>query len=185
MKHGKTLRLLTKTTEAIMSVDAQALLASIGNFKDKTKLAIEDANTRAVGQTDVLMDEMSDELQRQILELGAPAGGDFPIAVTESGVALAGTEIDVGIANHYTKTVTANTALTVTNVPVAPRVATFILHITNGGAFTMSWWPNIRWAEGIAPALSTAGRDVIGFSTMNGGATWDGYLIGKDMKASV
>lgn len=168
-----------------MSVDAQALLASIGNFKDKTKLAIEDANTRAVAQTDVLIEEMDAELQRQILELGAPNGGNFPIAVTEAFLALPANEIDVGKANHYTKTVAANTALTVTNIPDAGRVATFILHVTNGGAFTMSWWPNIRWAEGIAPALSTAGRDVIGFSTLNGGATWDGYLIGKDMKASV
>jgi hypothetical protein len=172
-------------TEAIMSVDTQALLASIGNFKDKTKLAVEDANTRAVVQTEVLIDEMEEEFQRQILELGAPAGGDFFIAVTEASMALPANEIDVGKANHYTKTVTANTALTVTNIPSAGRAATFILHITNGGAFTMSWWPNIRWAEGIAPALSTAGRDVIGFSTLNGGATWDGYLIGKDMKASV
>lgn len=168
-----------------MSVDAQALLASIGTFASKTKLAVEDANTRAVQQTDVLIEEMDDELQRAILELGAPVGGDFTVAVTEAAMALPANEIDVGKANHYTKTVTANTALTVTNVPSAPRVATFILHITNGGAFTMSWWPNIRWAEGIAPALSTAGRDVIGFSTLNGGATWDGYLIGKDMKASV
>lgn len=168
-----------------MSVNAQALLASIGNFKDKTILAIEDANTRAVGQTDILIQDMDEELQRAILELGSPAGGNFTVAVTEASMALPANEIDVGKANHYSKTVTANTALTVTNVPVAPRVATFILHITNGGAFTMSWWPNIRWAEGVAPALSTAGRDVIGFSTLNGGATWDGYLIGKDMKASV
>lgn len=168
-----------------MSVDAQALLAAIGNFSGKVKLAVEDANTRAVGQTDVLIEQLDDELQRQILELGSPDGGNFQIAVTESSAVLTGTEIDVGIANHYTKTVAANTALTVTNIPSAGRVATFILHVTNGGAFTMSWWPNIRWAEGIAPALSTAGRDVIGFSTLNGGATWDGYLIGKDMKASV
>lgn len=168
-----------------MTVDAQALIGAIGNFKDKTKLAIEDANARAVGQTDVLMQQMDDELQRQILELGSPVGGDFTVAVTESSMALPANEIDVGKANHYTKTVTANTALSVTNIPSAGRAATFILHITNGGAFTMSWWPNIRWAEGVAPALSTAGRDVIGFSTLNGGVTWDGYLIGKDMKASV
>ena len=49
-----------------MSVDAQALLASIGNFAGKTKLAVEDANTRAVQQTEVLIEEMDDELQRAI-----------------------------------------------------------------------------------------------------------------------
>lgn len=168
-----------------MSLDPQALLGAIGNFKDKTKLAIQDMGDKAVAQTDLLMENMEDELQRQILELGAPAGGDFQIAVTEGGLALVGNEINVGLANHFTKTITANAQLSVTNVPSAPRVATFIMHVRNGGAFTTQWWPNINWAEGLAPTLSAAGRDVIGFSTLDGGLNWDGYLIGKDMKKPV
>jgi hypothetical protein len=169
-----------------MAIDSPALIGAIGNFAAKTKLAVEDAHERSVEQTNVLMEQMEDEFQRSLLELGAPTGGDFSIAVTEAYVALgAGNQIDVGIANHYGKTVTANAQLSVTNIPSAGRVATFILHVTNGGAFTLQWWANVRWAEGAAPVLSTAGRDVIGFSTRDGGATWDGYLIGKDMKAAV
>lgn len=158
------------------------LLQSIGGFKDATKAAIVDMGEQAVEQTNVLMQELEDELQRSILELGAPAGGDFQIAVTEGSLPLVGNEINVGLANHFTKTITANTTLAVTNVPSAPRVATFIVYIKNGGAFTTRWWPNITWAEGIAPKLTVAGRDVVGFTTLDGGLTWDGYLIGKDMK---
>lgn len=163
-----------------MALNKDALILAIKNHGEKTKAAID----AAVEQTNVLMDEMSDELQRQILELGNPAGGVFTVATVEAFAALTGNEIDVGLANHYAKTITANTAFTLTNIPVAGRVATFIMHVTNGGAFSVSWWANVKWAEGAAPALSTAGRDVIGFSTRDGGATWDGYLIGKDMKAA-
>lgn len=161
------------------------LLQSIVGFKDATKAAIVDMGEKAVEQTNVLMVELDEELQRQILEFGTPAGGDFQIATTEAYLPLVGNEIDVGAANHFSKTITANTQLSVTNIPTAPRVATFITHIRNGGAFTLKWWPRITWAEGVAPKLSANGRDVVGFSTLDGGATWDGYLIGKDMKLAI
>lgn len=167
-----------------MANDLHALLASIQKLAGATKLAVEDGHNRAVGQTEVLMDELSDELQRQILALGNPNGGNFTIATTEAKSPVTGSQIDVGLANHYTKTVTANTTMTLTNVPTDGRVATFIFHVTNGGAFNFLWWPNVKWSEGGAPKLTAAGRDVIGFSTFDGGATWDGYVIGRDMKAA-
>lgn len=120
-----------------------------------------------------------------IAEIGAPNGGDFYTAITERMVALgAGAVINVSEANHYTKVVAADTTFSVAQVPVAGRVGAFVLHLTNAGAHVVQWWANINWAEGQAPTLSAEGRDVIAFSTMDGGASWDGYLLGKDMKAA-
>lgn len=120
-----------------------------------------------------------------IAELGAPVGGDFYTAITERHVALgAGTAIDVAVANHYSKSITGATTFSVVNTPAVDRVGVFVLHLTNAGAHVVQWWANIRWAEGQAPTLTAAGRDVIAFSTRDGGATWDGYLLGKDMKVA-
>ncbi|MCY1358783.1 hypothetical protein D9M69_453260 [compost metagenome] len=96
----------------------------------------------------------------------------------------AGSSINVSEANHYVKTVAADTTFSVAQVPAAGRVGAFVLHLTNAGAHVVQWWANINWAEGQAPTLTAAGRDVIAFSTMDGGASWDGYLLGKDMKAA-
>lgn len=167
-----------------MTPTQQALVDSFSNFKDKTKLAIEDANARAVQETDKLVSNMTTELQQAILDLGAPAGGDFTIAITEAKAVIGAADINVGSANHFSKTVTANTTLTLSNKPTVDRALTFVLHVTNGGAFTVTWWPGIKWAEGTPPTLTAAGRDVIAFNSLDGGATWDGYLLGKDMRAA-
>lgn len=120
-----------------------------------------------------------------IADLGAPVGGEFNTAILEKVVALAGSDISVIGGNHFTKTITGNTAFTVSDVPAAGRVVSFALYLTNGGAATITWWPNINWADGVVPELTAAGRDNLAFTTMDGGATWDGYLLGKNMKLPV
>ena len=121
-----------------------------------------------------------------IAELGAPIGGDFNTAIIEKVLPLAGTQIDPTTANHFTKTITGATAFTVINVPqTANRVVSFVLHLTNGGLGEITWPANTRWAEGTKPTLTTSGKDKIALSTMDGGLTWDGYVLGKDMKVPV
>lgn len=120
-----------------------------------------------------------------IAEIGAPMGGEFATAITEKAIDMgAGNDIVVSSGNHFTKTVAANTTFSVSQAAAAGRVSSFTLHITNGGAFTINWWSGIVWAEGKAPTLTAAGRDVLAFTTLDGGTTWDGYLLGKDMKAA-
>lgn len=116
--------------------------------------------------------------------LGAPVGGEFNTAIIEKSLPVDGNDINVSLANHFTKTITANTTFTVSGIPASGRVAAFVLHLTNGGSKTIQWWANVKWAEGAAPVLTAAGRDVIAFTTLDGGITWDGYLLGKDMKAA-
>lgn len=100
----------------------------------------------------------------------------------EVKVAMTANAIDLAIANYFSKTITVATTLTVSNVPAANTVGAFILDLTNGGAFTITWWANIKWVGGTAPVLTAAGRDAIGFFTHDGGSSWTGFVLGKDIK---
>jgi hypothetical protein len=102
--------------------------------------------------------------------------------VKETRVAIAASNIDLNTGNYFTKTISGATTLTVSNVPTTGTAASFILDLTNGGSSTITWWTGVKWAGGTAPTLTVSGRDVLGFFTHNGGTTWTGLLLGKDVK---
>ena len=94
----------------------------------------------------------------------------------------AGSQINVAGGNLFTKTVTGATNFSVTNVPAAGTVACFLLDLTNGGSAAVTWWAGCKWSGGVAPLLTAAGRDLLGFVTHDGGATWTGTRLAKDAK---
>jgi hypothetical protein len=103
--------------------------------------------------------------------------------VQENQVALgAGSSIDVRLGAVFTKTISAATTFSVTGVPSSGKVGSFILELTNGGSSAITWWGGIRWAGGTAPSLTSAGVDILGFYTFNGGTTWNGLVMGRDMQ---
>ena len=104
-----------------------------------------------------------------------------PTAFYETKVAMAANTIDLSLGNYFTKTITTATTFTVSNTPVAGTVGEFILDITNGGAGILTWW-GVKWVSGNSPTLTPVGRDVLGFFTHDGGATWTGVVVGKDIK---
>lgn len=113
-----------------------------------------------------------------------PNGGRtfFGGAVQEARVAMAASDINLSAGNYFTRTISTTTTLTVSNTPAAGTAASFILDLTNGGAATINWWANVRWAAGTAPTLTASGRDVLGFFTHDGGSNWTGLVLGKDVK---
>lgn len=101
----------------------------------------------------------------------------------EISIALgAGNSIDVSKGELFTKTISGVTTLSVANVPAAGKVCSFVLEITNGGSAVVTWWPEISWTSGTPPKLTTAGTDVIGFYSNDGGATWRGFEMSIDNK---
>ena len=107
-------------------------------------------------------------------------------AIREVKVNMDSTEnpnvIDLDKGNLYLKTITENTTLSVTNITtIQNTVNTFILELTNGGNFTVSWWGNIKWGDGKAPELTKDGTDILGFYTHDG-VNWRGVLLSKDIK---
>lgn len=102
--------------------------------------------------------------------------------IKETQVAMPANNIDLAGGNYFTKTITAATTLTVSNVPSTGTATSFILNLTNGGSGTITWWSGVKWAGGTAPTLTAAGRDVLGFFTHDGGTTWTGLVLGKNVK---
>lgn len=99
----------------------------------------------------------------------------------EKHVAIAAEEIDLKTGNLFSKTITGATTFSVKNVPAPGSVATFILHLSNPGA-NVTWWAGVKWQKGIAPTLTAAGTDVLGFYSFDGGASWTGIVMAKDVK---
>jgi hypothetical protein len=114
-----------------------------------------------------------------------PAAGTFTLATSteyvETSSALSSGTINLNNGNYFTYTVTGSITFAPSNLASSGSVNSFILDLTNGGAYTVTWWSNLKWAGGTAPTLSTSGRDVLGFFTENAGTTWNGFVLGKAM----
>jgi hypothetical protein len=103
-------------------------------------------------------------------------------AMIEKSNAIGASNIDLSLGNYFTKTIAAPTTFTLSNTPSSGTVASFILDLTNGGSSAVTWWANLKWTNGLTPSLTASGRDVLGFFTYNNGTTWNGFVLGKDMK---
>jgi hypothetical protein len=100
----------------------------------------------------------------------------------ETRVTMPANNIDLSTGNFFTKTISGATTLTVSNIPTSGNAASFILDLTNGGSATITWWSGVKWAGGVAPTLTSAGRDALGFFTHDAGTNWSGLVLGKDIK---
>ena len=112
----------------------------------------------------------------------AKAGDTLTGALFEPKGAMAANNIDLLLGSVFAKTISGATTLTVSNVPATGTVASFMLDLTNGGSAAITWWAGIKWPGGSAPTFTTAGRDVLGFWTHDGGTTWTGVLVARDVK---
>lgn len=100
----------------------------------------------------------------------------------EIRVTMSANDISLTAGNYFTKTISGATTLTVSNVPSSGTAVSFILDLTNGGSATVTWWSGVKWPNGAAPTLTSSGRDVLAFYTYDGGSTWNGFMVGKDVK---
>lgn len=112
----------------------------------------------------------------------ATLSGKTLTGLRETRVAVAASALDLATGNLFTKTISGVTTFTVSNVPAAGSSVSFLLDLTNGGSATVTWWSGVKWAGGTVPTLTASGRDVLGFFTHDGGTTWTGLLLGKDVK---
>lgn len=117
--------------------------------------------------------------------LSFPANGAFVITGERERAVDLGSgntaPIDLNLGNYFYKTVTANTTISLSNVPANLIAQSFILELTNGASFTVTYFSNITFPGGQPPALTT-GRDVLGFFTRDSGTTWNGFTVGLNMQ---
>ena len=102
---------------------------------------------------------------------------------THSSLGSGGTfTIDLASANNFSRTVSGGGTVVVsfTNAP-AGRAFGFTLALTNGGSATIQWPASVRYSDNIAPILTSSGIDVLSFYTFDGGSTYYGFLVGRNL----
>jgi PKD repeat protein len=87
--------------------------------------------------------------------------------------------LDLNESNHFVRTITRNSVFNVDNIPASGTVAAIILDVINGGRYCLEFWKNISWPFGKQPFLCEYGKDVLGFTTVDGGTTWYGMHLGS------
>lgn len=80
---------------------------------------------------------------------------------------------DVSQAVCFTKTITANTTLSFSNVP-ADCVCCVSVILINGGNYAVTWPAGVKWTDNTMPVLTKNGTDVLTFITCTGGNVWYG-----------
>lgn len=102
-----------------------------------------------------------------------------PATVTANGA----TTVNWANGEVQKLSLTGNATLAVSNWPASGNFAKLVLDISNGGAFNITAWPSgTIWAGGTAPTITSGAgkRDVILLTTLDGGATILGSVVGQN-----
>lgn len=179
---GKT----APTGDAVGTTDTQIL-------SNKT-ISVDDNTLSGIAASSFVLSNASGNIDGSVAQKAIPTGvvvgttdtqtlsNKTVVALKETKVAMAANDVDLSLGDYFTKTISTTTAFTVSNVPSTGTATSFVLDLTNGGSATITWWSGVKWAGGTAPTLTASGRDVLSFFTHDGGTTWSGFILGKDVK---
>lgn len=85
--------------------------------------------------------------------------------------------------SYFTATITGATTFAFTNVPNPANTAYgILLRLTGGGSAAVNWPLSVKWPSGAAPALTSAGVDLLALITDDGGTTWRAFMLAKDVR---
>ena len=103
------------------------------------------------------------------------------VAHTAKGSISSGTE-DFDSGNTYSITVAGDHTWTLTGWPTSSYEGKITVYVTNGGSATVTMPAAVDWEGGTAPTLTTAGLDVLVFTSIDAGTTIYGFVAGQDIK---
>jgi hypothetical protein len=115
--------------------------------------------------------------------LSRPTLKDYAVEGVAKGNTGAAITIDVVDGNFFSATVDQATTFTFSNPPASGDFGAFVLELTNGGAFLVTWPASVDWPGGTAPTLTAAGVDQLVFTTRDAGTTYFGFVAGLDIKS--
>jgi len=115
--------------------------------------------------------------------LSRPTIKDYAVEGVAKGNTGAAITIDVVDGNFFSATVDQATTFTFSNPPGSGDFGCFVLELTNGSAFVVTWPASVDWPGGLAPTLTAAGVDQLVFTTRDGGTTYFGFVAGLDIKS--
>jgi hypothetical protein len=108
---------------------------------------------------------------------------DYAVKGSAIGATGATATIDLENANFFSATLDQACDFTFSNPPGSGDFGAFVLELTNGGAFAITWPAAVDWPGGTAPTLTAAGVDQLVFTTRDAGTTWLGFVAGLDIKS--
>ena len=109
---------------------------------------------------------------------------DYGEVTNAIGATGGGTQdIDLSLGNSVSATVdTSANTFTFSNPTASDEQNGFVLYLTKGGSQTVNWPASVDFAGGTVPTLTSAGVDVLVFTTIDAGTRWYGFAAGLDMK---
>ena len=111
-----------------------------------------------------------------------PTLKDYAVEGSAIGNTGASRTFDLTTANFFSATLDQASTFTFSNPPASGDFGTFVLELTNGGAFVITWPASVDWVGGAAPTLTSSGVDQLVFTTRDGGTTYFGFVAGLDIK---
>lgn len=106
----------------------------------------------------------------------APILKDYGLWHNPLGNLTANATINLVSGNYVSANVGAALTFTFSNPTPTANACGFILELSNGGAFTVTWPAAVKWPSATAPTLTVSGVDILTFITDDGGTTWRGVL---------
>lgn len=150
-----------------------ALTADIG-----TTIQAYDADTSKLD----VAETRSATLNMADLELIRPKLRDVSETTSVIGNTGAARTFDLTVANVFSATLDQASTFTFSNPPATGSTGYFVIELTNGEAFAITWPTSVDWEGGTAPILTAAGVDLLAFYTRDAGVTWHGMVGSTDSK---
>jgi hypothetical protein len=110
-----------------------------------------------------------------------PVLKDYAVEGQAIGNTGATRTFDLNDANFFSATLDQACTFTFSDPPASGDFGAFVLELTNGGAFAITWPASVDWPGGTAPSLTAAGVDQLVFTTRDAGTTWLGFVAGLDL----
>jgi hypothetical protein len=117
-------------------------------------------------------------------ELIRPRIRDYSETVSSPAIVSGVLTVNLETSNIFTVALNANiTTFTVSNPPADGYGGSFtIIFTADGTQRTITWGSAIKWANGVAPTMSSAParKDVVSFFTSDGGTIWLAFISGQN-----
>ena len=115
--------------------------------------------------------------------LSRPTLKDYAVEGVAIGNAGATRTFDLTAGNFFSVTIDQASVFTFSNPPASGDFGAFVMEVTNGAAFAITWPASVDWPGGTAPTLTASGVDQLVFTTRDGGTTYFGFVAGLDIKS--
>lgn len=139
--------------------------------------------------------QITEELRAIKVRIGEETAGKMPLLVPRQVVnptgstgatATGATTINLATGTFQHINVVADTTLTFTAPTLANNeVPFFVLRVTGGGNYIITWPANTRWSTGLVPILSTGTDMLVFYKPYPSANFWEGILVGSDMREVV